>query len=132
MATCNHREATMKTIPLLCLSLLLCGCGQGKSTEMLIKDMQSREVSVKLEAIRALAAMRSEAAVVVPELTKALRDENTAVRRDAAQALGNLGADARPAIPQLVPLLEDKNVRVRRVAALAIQRIDPARTAKRK
>jgi HEAT repeat protein len=122
----------MRIILPLCLSLLLCGCGHGKSTEMLIKDMQSRDVSVKLEAIRALASMRAEAALIVPELTKALRDENTAVRRDAAQALGNMGAEARPAIAALVPLLEDKNVRVRKVAALAIQRIDPDRTARRK
>jgi HEAT repeat protein len=121
----------MRVVLALCLVGLLCGCGGNRSTETWITELQSRDATVRLEAVRALAERRSEADVVIPELAKALKDENAAVRRDAAHALGNMGADAKPAVPGLLFLLQDKNIRVRKVAALAIKRIDPDRAAKR-
>jgi HEAT repeat protein len=120
----------MRAIVALCLGLFLCGCGAGKSTEMWVAQMQSEDASMRLEAVRALAQRKSEAAAVAPVLAKSLGDEDASVRRAAAQALGDMGSQARAALPGLRPLLKDRNAGVRQVAALALKRIAPEEAAK--
>jgi HEAT repeat protein len=120
----------MRAILALCLGVFVSGCSAGKSTETWVAQMQSRDASLRLEAVRALAERKSEATAVVPVLTKSLGDEDASVRRAAAQALGGMGSEARAALPGLLPLLKDTNAGVRKVAALALKRIAPEEAAK--
>ncbi len=105
------------------LGMSLTGCG-GKSTAEWIEQLQSKNSSERLHAVKALAARAKEAGVVAPALAEALKDEDAFVRRDAAQALGELGAGAKPAFSALLAAARDKNAEVRQRAAKALKRID--------
>jgi HEAT repeat protein len=119
----------MRIILALFLGVFLCGCSD-KKTKIWIEQTQSKDASLRLEAVRALATSKPGAAEVLPALTKLLTDDNAPVRRAAAQALGSMGTAAQPAVPSLLLRLEDDNTGVRKVAALALKRIDPDRQAK--
>lgn len=83
--------------------------------------LQHTEHDVRLEGVRALAAVDDE--LVIPFLIDALDDVDMRVRRDAARALGDRGSDANDAVPTLARLLEDPGAIVRTSALDALGRI---------
>jgi HEAT repeat protein len=114
----------MKKFLPLCLAILLCGCGEEKSTSDLIDQLRHQDAARRLEAVREL-GQRPETQEVVPALIGALKDGNSYVRRDAAVVLGKLGADARPGVTALLAAHKDRERRVRRAVAEALKQIDP-------
>jgi HEAT repeat protein len=110
--------------------LAAAGCGRGKTTQDWVAQMKDSDSAQRLRAVKAVAASRSEAALVVPALAEALKDPNAFVRRDAAEALKKIGPDARPAVPAILATLRDRNRSVRKAAAEALQSVDPEAVAR--
>jgi HEAT repeat protein len=118
----------MKKVLLFCLAALSAGCG--KSTADWVAQLRSGDVTLRRQAIRALAEKRAESETIVPALAGALEDEDAYVRRDAARALAKIGPEAKPALAALVKLLQDQVPRVRGAAAEALKKVDPASAAR--
>jgi HEAT repeat protein len=114
----------VKKFLVLCSGLLLLGC-DSKPTAAWIEQMQSKDASQRLHAIKALEHKKSDSATIVPALTNALADEDPFVRRDAAKALGNFGREARSALPALRRMMRDHNAGVCKAADDAVKKIDP-------
>jgi len=74
----------------------------------LAQALAAPEVSVRLNAARALARIGPEAKSAVPALVTALNDADPLVRITAARALGQIGADASSAIPALIRAMESE------------------------
>jgi HEAT repeat protein len=55
----------------------------------------------------ALARIGPEAALAVPDLTRALNDEDPLIRKMAARTLGQIGPQAAEAVPALIHLLQE-------------------------
>jgi HEAT repeat protein len=107
------------------LALALVGCGDSKPTSDLIDQSKSKDSADRTQAVRGLAARKTEADTVAPVLADALRDEDAFVRRDAARALAQLGPAAVAAVPALRIAARDKNLHVRQAAADALQKVAP-------
>ena len=111
--------------------LLTCsGCGSGKSTDDLIRDLNSGQEGERIKAARLLAAHKRDANKVVPALMDALKDKDGDVRWSAAIGLGYFGEEAQAAVPALQAVAHDSDARVREAAGVALSRIDPARFPK--
>jgi HEAT repeat protein len=96
--------------------------------QAVMRDLDSRDWSVRMEAVRRLEMMRGEAAPAVPRLAQALADESQYVRAAAARALGKIGgADA---VDRLIKALDDRAFHVRQNAVWALGEIGaPAEAA---
>jgi HEAT repeat protein len=101
------------------------GCGKEKSTDELIRDLDSPHEKDQIVAVRLLQGRDREAAKVVPALTKALKGKEVDVRISAAIGLGYFGEEAKEAIPTLQEAEKDRDPRVREAAGVALFRIDP-------
>jgi len=88
-----------------------------KKINRLMGEIQKSTDSVK-GAIDGLAAMGP---VVVPAVTKALKDTKTTVRLSAAQIFTRLGPAASAAVPRLIDALNDKEETVRRQVSKALE-----------
>jgi HEAT repeat protein len=75
----------------------------------LIGALGDENASVRSDAARTLAGMRSEARDAAPALIKSVTDEDGSVRFYAACALGNIGMDAKTAVPALIEVLNYKS-----------------------
>lgn len=114
----------MKKVSVVCLALLLCGCGT-KSTADWVEQLRSQDAAQRLHAARALRDRGAEAGVVVPALEEALKDKDAFVRQEAARSLSTLGPEAGAAAPALKAALRDRKPAVRKAAAEALKRVDP-------
>jgi HEAT repeat protein len=110
----------------LLLGLLACiGCSREKSTDQLIRDLDSTQEKDRIVAVRLLQLREGDGAKVVPALIKALKGKETDVRISAAIGLGYFGEQAKDAIPALQAAEKDRDPRVREAAGVALSRIDP-------
>jgi HEAT repeat protein len=111
--------------------------GPGTSTEDLIAGLKSKDVSTRVDAIRALwREDRPAARLVVPLLIESLGTnaapgdftsaQRSRLRAEAAVTLGLIGPEARAAVLALVRVLEDPDEWARANAAEALGRIAPA------
>lgn len=75
-------------------------------------------------AIFALGKIHAEPELVVPALTKFLKDPDRAVRANTISSLELFGSDARPAVSALVQALNDQDRLVRKLAQSALKKID--------
>jgi hypothetical protein len=105
--------------------LAITGCGNEKSTDQLIADLQSAQQKDRIVAARLLGQRTGDAARTVPALVQSLKDGDSDVRWSAAIGLGYFGKDAREAIPALQTAQSDRDARVREAARVALSRIDP-------
>jgi HEAT repeat protein len=88
------------------------------------KSLGDDEAGVRLAAARALFSIQGiEAAMVIPVMTRALKDDDPDMRRDAAALIGDFGAAAKDSVPALIASLKDPDGGVRSAAAWAIARI---------
>jgi HEAT repeat protein len=111
-------------VPWLCLLTCL-GCGSEKSTDQLIRDLDSSNDKDRIVAVRLLQGRDKDRAKVVPALIKSLKGKDIDVRISAAIGLGYFGGEAKDAIPALQEAQRDKDIRVREAASVALSRIDP-------
>ncbi len=110
----------------LLFGMLVCGgCGKQKSTEQLIRDLDSTQEKDRIVAVRLLQLREGDATKVVPALIKALKGQETDVRISAAIGLGYFGEEAKEAIPALQEAEHNRDRRVREAAGVALSRIDP-------
>jgi len=116
----------LRTYVVVLLCAMACGCGNNKSTDELITDLQSGQEIDRIKAVRLLQHRTGEPEQVVPALIEALRDRDSDVRWGAAIGLGYFGDKARAAIPALQATLNDRDARVREGARNALIRIDPS------
>jgi HEAT repeat protein len=113
----------MKKLRLLCLCLVLAGCGrndavyQGKSAGTWVRALKSPET--RSDAFRALEEMGPAA---IPALIDGLKHEDAAVREGAAVALRKNGKEA---VPALVEALKHPTEGVRKQAAYVLGEIGP-------
>ena len=110
---------------LLCGLLACGGCGKQKSTEQLIRDLDSTQEKDRIVAVRLLQLREGDATKVVPALIKAFKGHEIDVRISAAIGLGYFGEEAKEAIPALQEAEHDRDRRVREAAGVALTRIDP-------
>ena len=101
------------------------GCTKGKSTDLLIGDLNSKDEGDRVKAVRLLPQRKGDAVKVVPALIDSLSDKDVRVRISAAIGLGNFGAQAKTALPDLEKAQSDQDARVREAARVAISRIGP-------
>ena len=71
----------------------------------LVEWLDATDLSTRLGACQALAALRGRAAPAVPALRKTLTHDELWLRIKAAEALAQIGAPAREALPELLTLL---------------------------
>ena len=116
----------MRTLILVCLAVLVAGCGPKKqdySAPGLIKSLKDKDPDVRSTAATALGKYAPAAKEAVPPLTDALKDEDKHVRKAACYSLARFGRDARDALPALKQTLQDKDQKVRDAAAYALKEI---------
>lgn len=115
------------TIAAVCGSLLVAlgARAEEHSVGQLVKQLNSPDESVRLQAICELGMPGPEAEQAVVALVGLLKDDSGMVRAHAARSLGTLGDAARTAAPNLVSLLADPNEGVRRQAIGALMAIRP-------
>ncbi len=95
-----------------------------KLAPLFVKHLDSESASVRINAIRALGSLGTDASFAVPRLLTMLQDQDAKTRIYAAKTLGDIGLAAREAEPLLVKsLLEDKAGRVRQFSAKALGQI---------
>ncbi|NLS98025.1 MAG: hypothetical protein GXX96_38305 [Planctomycetaceae bacterium] len=87
--------------------------------DSLQRDLKSPVVSVRLQAVKSLAATEGQGAVA--GLTAALGDSEASVRREAAKALGAIKEPR--ATSALIAALDDRDANVRMYAAYALGEI---------
>ena len=109
---------------MLCIGLLTCALGCGKSTARWCDHAKSADPAQRLEAVHALGQRTGDADTVMPILIESLKDDDTYVRRDSARALGRFGPLAKPATAALQARLSDREPSVRKAAAAALKAID--------
>jgi HEAT repeat protein len=117
----------MKRLVVICLAVLVVGCGQGKkrafSVRELIGKLKDKDPGIRYWAARQLGHHGAEAAEVVPALTEGLNDPDKVVRMGSAYALGDVGPGAKDAVPALQAALKDPEKDVRDGAAYALKKI---------
>ncbi len=92
------------------------------AVESLIQDLADQNISVKVNAVKALVDMGEPA---VEPLIQALKDNNPEVRENVAQVLGKIGNER--AVGPLIELLADEQQEVRKSAEDALANIgEPA------
>ena len=101
------------------------GCGK-KSTDELIRDLNSPLEKDRITAVRLLPERTADAERIVPGLIESLKDKEGDIRWSAAIGLGRVGELAKDAIPALQAAQHDRDARVREAAGVALSRIDPA------
>src|SRR5712692_10902377 len=101
-----------KMLVLFALTVLLAGCGKGRSVADLIEALKSPDPKVRFEAAKSLGELGSNAEKAAPALTEALNDPEAKVRHAAARSLGKIGPGGKEAIPGLTKALKDTDARV--------------------
>src|SRR5262245_59803744 len=90
--------------------------------EALLKDLKSKDVETRYEAIMALAEFGPDANAAVPELVRALQEPSEDLRVAAALTLGKIG---KGAVKSVAELLTHKDTEVRFYALWAVGNIGP-------
>jgi HEAT repeat protein len=85
--------------------------------------LKNSDVTLRIQAVRALGTLGAEAESCVPQLVEALEDPDPRVIVMAASALKRMGKAARPSVPDLEKLAANKNDVIRQVAQDAIESI---------
>jgi|SRR5579871_2616065 len=114
----------MRQIPLIVACLLLVGCNE-KPTDELLEQLRDKDSAQRLRAVKALGEKRSDADKVVPALAQVLKDNDAFVRRYAARSLGQFGSAASSEIPALQVAARDRNHHVRQAATEALRKVAP-------
>lgn len=89
----------------------------------LVGILKDKNVETRVNAIRALGGMGTQAQLAVPALVTALKDPQSRVRYSAAIALANIGAEFKTAVPSIVDALTDESKLLRLDAASALTNI---------
>ena len=110
----------IKTSPKLKIELLAL-TSSDMAIPMLVKALNHKDSSVRLDGIRAIGLIGSEAAVI--ELARSLESEDSQVQAWAAWALGEI--DSKPAAAALLKALNHKSSGVRAWAVWALGKINP-------
>jgi hypothetical protein len=92
---------------------------------LLVQNVQHTNWFAAGENVRMLGHLKMEPELVVPALTKGLKDVRYEVRRQIADALREFGQLARPSVPALLEALNDSDLDARRNATNALMRIAP-------
>lgn len=98
----------------------------GGDVRLLIRQLSSRDPSLRVRAAKGLGERREEARIAVPELTVALSDSDGDVRRAAASALRRIQpavATSKEMIAVLIMDLQDPDDDVRLLAARTLGRL---------
>lgn len=107
-----------------------CGAEAGTKVQALIKQLSSKDLKVRRQAVGSLAKMGKAAESAVPALARATRDADANVRLQAVYALDRIRLKESITVPALIKALTDDSRSVRKYAAEAIARIGPrAKTA---
>ena len=99
--------------------------GYGKALEVLLHGLSSKDAAERMEAMRILRELGSEAKRALPALIALLQSSNATEAAQAAQSLGRIGTEAAAAIPALNKALQENSVHLRMQAGIALCRIDP-------
>ncbi len=91
----------------------------------LIEALQNQNVEVRINAVRALGGMGTDAKPILSALMVALKDPDKLVRYNTAIALTNIGEETKTALPLLLEALQDsdQSFSLRSDAAYAIGNI---------
>ena len=89
---------------------------KGKTVSGWIKELESPSSNDREYAAHILGEVREHAKVVVPALSKALKDKNSEVARRSAESLCRV-APAKTAVSALIEALKDKDSALARDAA---------------
>jgi HEAT repeat protein len=106
---------------------LATGCGDPNA--QWIAQLQSSDVAVRRNAVRALSLNDHAEQPVIITVTLLTTDSDVEVKSLAIHALGHFGKSAASSLPPLIVALRDSDPHVRLLAALAIQEIDPKNPA---
>lgn len=92
----------------------------------LAQCVKDPNMSVRINAVFALARMGSVAGTAVPALAESvIQDKDAGIRKESAKALALMGPAASEATPALIKALQDANAEVRQQAAYGLGRIKP-------
>jgi HEAT repeat protein len=111
-------------------SLGAIGPAAAKAIPTLLGGTTNTYRGTRCDAIFALGKIHAEPELVVPALTKFLKDPDREVRASTISSLELFGSDAKPAVSALVQSLNDQNGLVRKLAKSALKKIDPEAAAK--
>lgn len=89
-----------------------------------VTRMQAEDALVQIPILQALGAVKSLAAIAVPQIIPMLKNKYTS--EEAAKTLGEIGEEAKEAVPSLTRLLNDPKLVVRHEAIIALGKIGTA------
>jgi HEAT repeat protein len=121
----------MRTVVILTLAGLVCGCGDGqppraggKPAAHWAEVLKGPDVRARKTAARKLGNIGPADATALPALLGALKDRNPGVRCEVILALVKFGTAAREALPALAEArARDPSAEVRACAARALDRL---------
>jgi len=103
-----------------------------KDVKALIEHITSRDVGLRLRAVKTLGGMKGDAVVALPALTLALADGDSDVRRAAVAAIRLIQPQARPSkeiIQAIVADLQDPDDGIRLLAVRTLGKLGTAASA---
>jgi len=90
----------------------------------LVKNLETNETTIRLEAVRALGDIALDPETTVPALTHCLSDSAAGVKAAAALGLCSFGTNSISALPALRALADDRtDETIRRAARVAVVRV---------
>ena len=95
------------------------------SVKAVLPLLSDRDESVRVRAIRVVAALGPHAADAVPRMIDAIDHRSPAVREAALRALGNIDRAALPAVPRLMEMAGDADPNLRLLALQTLASIRP-------
>jgi HEAT repeat protein len=107
----------------LAILIALTSTVQADDVQQLLKDFNSSDQLVRIQALDGIAELGASGADAVPALIKLLDDSDEVIVWHAARTLGAVGDSAATAVPQLTAKLGDERPKVRAYSAFALGRI---------
>ncbi len=95
-----------------------------EAVPVLVKNLETNETTIRIEAVRALGDIALDPETTVPALTHCLSDSAAGVKAAAALGLCSFGTNAISALPVLRALADDRtDETIRRAARVAVVRV---------
>ena len=98
------------------------------ASQPLIDDLNSKDSTRRLDALKAIQKLGPDAAFAVSKLVQLLKESESYEKTQVIRCLGRIGPDAAPAVPQLLEILQSESsaTAFRYEAAQAIARMGEA------
>jgi HEAT repeat protein len=119
-----HPSRLIPALVFAVTALVLAGCSGETTIADLINDLETGDVGVRKDALKALELRAPEAKEAIPAVTALLTDNVRDIRYRAVKLLSKIGVDSS-VVPALAAALKDPDVEIRYYAAKSLSAVGP-------